>query len=47
MGKIVGLVFEEKVKVACPHCGREYTTEEGLARHIAEKHPDSAEEEEQ
>ena len=26
----------------CPICGKEYKTEEGLTKHIAEKHPDGA-----
>lgn len=43
MGKIVGLVFGEAIaKVACPHCGKEYKTEEALAKHIKDKHPDTA-----
>lgn len=41
MGKIVGLVFREEIKkFACPHCEKEYTTEEGLARHMKDKHPE-------
>lgn len=41
MGKIVGLVFEEKTKVSCPQCGKEYATAEGLAKHISKEHPDN------
>ena len=41
MSKVVGLVFEDQKtdKLACPHCGKEYATEEGLAQHIKNKHP--------
>lgn len=43
MGKIVGLTFkstvpDDEAKFICPHCGKEYKTEEGLNKHIAEKH---------
>ena len=47
MARIVGLVFPEAAhveepdsaeKFICPHCGKEYKTEEGLRKHIAEKH---------
>ena len=26
---------------ACPHCGKEYKTEKGLADHIAKEHADA------
>jgi len=47
MGRIVGLVFkdtpkQETTKLACPHCGKEYATEDGLANHIKSKHPEAA-----
>ena len=47
MARIVGLVFPEEAPVEefasaekynCPVCGKEYKTEEGLRKHIAEKH---------
>ena len=50
MAKIVGLTFAEAApivepssgdKFICPHCGKEYKTEDGLDRHIREKHPES------
>lgn len=43
MGKIVGLVLkEDAAKLACPHCGKEYKTEDALAKHIKDKHPEDA-----
>ncbi len=43
MGKIVGLTFEEEAaKLPCPHCGKEYKTEEAMAKHIKDKHPEAA-----
>lgn len=47
MATIVGLTFksavpDDEAKFICPHCGKEYKTEEGLNKHIAEKHPDGA-----
>ena len=43
MAKIVGLTFAPATPVvySCPHCGKEYKTEDGLAKHIAEKHPEA------
>ena len=41
MATIVGLTFKEPAApnvYKCPHCGKEYKTEDGLANHIAEKH---------
>lgn len=51
MGKIVGLIFQEAVSeqvatpdvFTCPVCGKEYKTEEGLQRHIQDKHPEAGE----
>ena len=48
MAKIIGLTFpgeapsEEPAaeKVVCPHCGKEYKTQEGLDKHIKDKHPE-------
>ena len=42
MAKIVGLTFAPAAPAvySCPHCGKEYKTEDGLAKHIAEKHPE-------
>ena len=42
MGKIVGLTFNEPLDLVCPYCGKTYKTPEALAKHIKEKHPDSA-----
>lgn len=45
MAKIVGLTFKEPVApdvYTCPHCGKEYKTEDGLANHIKEKHSESS-----
>lgn len=43
MAKIVGLTFPKPADppklYTCPHCGKEYKTEDGLANHIKEKHP--------
>ena len=42
MAKTVGLIFAPVVPVySCPHCGKEYTTEDDLAKHIAEKHSET------
>jgi len=27
-----------KEKIQCQHCGRKFTTEDGLLRHVTEKH---------
>lgn len=45
MAKIVGLTFNEPAApdmYKCPYCGKEYKTEDGLAKHIKEKHSDDA-----
>ena len=50
MGKIIGLIFKEAAPeqgaapdvFPCPVCGKEYKTEDGLEKHIKEKHPDGA-----
>lgn len=47
MATIVGLTFkpaEPPAVFVCPVCGKEYKTEDGLQKHIAEKHPDGASE---
>ena len=45
MAKIVGLIFPKPAELyKCPHCGKEYKTEDGLQNHIKEKHPDGASE---
>jgi len=50
MGKIIGLIFEQETSpkkadnpdvFKCPVCGKEYKTEEGLERHIQDKHPEN------
>lgn len=45
MGKIIGLVFEEKF--VCPVCGKEYKSQEALEKHIKDKHPSGDTEPEQ
>lgn len=49
MARVVGLVFKDAApvketaseeKYTCPICGKEYKTEEGLQKHIADKHPE-------
>lgn len=43
--RTVGLTFSDKPSVfICPHCDREYKTEEGLENHIKDKHPEEEEE---
>lgn len=37
--KTVGLVFP-KEEFKCPFCEKVYKTEDGLKKHIEEKHPD-------
>jgi len=32
----------EVEKLVCPYCGKEYKTEEALAKHIETKHPEAA-----
>ena len=27
-------------RIPCPHCDKTYITEDGLAKHVADKHPD-------
>ena len=43
MAKIVGLTFAPAAPdvYTCPHCGKEYKTEDGLTKHIAEKHSEA------
>ena len=49
MAKTVGLTFKkatpapEVEKYTCPVCGKEYKSQEALAKHIKEKHPEGAE----
>lgn len=38
MGKVIGLTIKEDLKFVCPMCGKEYKTEDGLNKHIKEKH---------
>ena len=44
MGTIVGLTFDVPESApevyTCPICGKEYKTEEGLDKHIQDKHPE-------
>lgn len=40
MGKVVGLIFEEREKLPCPVCGKEYTKEADLNKHIKKEHPE-------
>lgn len=50
MAKIVGLIFpgeapsEEPAaeKFVCQHCGKEYKTQEGLDKHIKDKHSEES-----
>ena len=46
MGKIIGITYEKEQDelFACPVCGKEYKTQEGLDKHIAEKHPEPKDE---
>ena len=40
MGKIVGLTFEAPApKFICPVCGKEYTRETDLTKHMEKEHP--------
>ena len=50
MGKLIGKTYAAPAPAAvapatavytCPHCGREYKTEKGLADHIAKEHADA------
>ena len=46
MGKIVGITYEPKEKqiaFKCPICSKEYKTQDGLDKHIIEKHPNTEE----
>lgn len=47
MAKTVGLTFKdpavEAEKYPCPVCGKEYKSQESLARHIKDKHPEFTE----
>ena len=46
MPTIIGLIFPGEApnvepaaeKFTCPHCGKEYKTQEGLDKHIKDKH---------
>ena len=38
MGRIVGVTYPVNVKFTCPHCGKEYKTEDGLKKHIEKEH---------
>lgn len=40
MGKIIGLVIKDK-KCICPHCGREYKSEDALNKHIEKEHSEN------
>lgn len=48
MGKIVGLTFPEMAgtgaveRLVCPHCGKEYKSQEALTKHIKDKHSETA-----
>ena len=39
MAKTVGLTVKPAEKYICPHCGKEYRSEESMKKHIADKHP--------
>ena len=41
MGKIVGLIVEEKPQFVCPECGRVYASQANLDKHIEDKHPEN------
>lgn len=44
MAKTVGLTFPapEKTRMQCPYCDKTYVSEETLAQHIKDKHPEEA-----
>lgn len=42
MGKIIGLIFEDTPKFACPHCNKVFKSVEALEKHINEKHPEES-----
>ena len=51
MAKTVGLTFDKAPgskaptdMFVCPTCGKEYKTEEGLAKHIEKEHKDPPQE---
>ena len=35
--KTIGRIFEDP-KFVCPHCGKEYKTQENLDKHITKEH---------
>lgn len=48
MGKLIGKTYAAPAPATgapavytCPHCGKEYKTEKGLADHIAKEHSDA------
>lgn len=44
MARIVGLTFDKPaapVVFTCPHCDREYKTEDGLEKHMKKEHPET------
>jgi len=47
MGKITGITYpkaKEAEMFPCPYCDKEYKTQDGLEKHIADKHPETLEE---
>lgn len=40
MSRIIGLIPEPELQLSCPHCGKEYKSEQALEKHIKEKHKD-------
>ena len=40
MSRIIGLIPEPGPQYRCPHCGKEYKSEQALEKHIKEKHKD-------
>lgn len=45
MGRIIGITYPKPVEMfVCPSCNKEYKTQEGLDKHIADKHPEPTKE---
>lgn len=41
VGLFVAEAKQDPDKFVCPHCGKEYKTEDGLLKHCQEKHPEA------